>query len=599
MRFASITVENFLGVSAAQLELSSAVALIAGPNAAGKSSIRDAVALALTSDLGRVTLKKEAGQLVHGDKTAAFCEVVDADGDVRSVTITAAGKMTETRPGPADPMFAYVLDAQLFARMDETARRKFLFGLMGVKLAPAEIKSRLMDRLYPKGCNEGEMVRIDRVVPLLRAGFEAASTEAKTRATTAKGAWRAITGETYGKVKADTWRATVPAFEPALLAAAQAAVAMADESVAVAQRSLGALQAEKKAHDDQLAKVAGLTETAGKLERAKTAVERASTELLTWQADLASLKQRAGAGPRTGLLHDLYASLAWCMSFENPLAERSPEEVQAWAVLEAYEAVHGKPSAAGDPEAAAKIPTAERSCTLYVTAITNGKRDQAAAERAAEDLKAISASTWTAAPLTLAGDQLVAAQLEKKAAFDKLDALRQAKTAADGAKKKTAEAGGHHADVVAWDAIGDALSPDGIPADLLSEALKPINDRLEQSAADADWLQVAIGADMRVTSDGRPYTLLSESEKWRVDAMVAEAIAFLSGTRLLVLDRMDVLDPMGRLDLLAWLDVLATAGEIDTALVFGTLKALPADLPATVTGHWIENGVVAQLAEAA
>jgi hypothetical protein len=39
--------------------------------------------------------------------------------------------------------------------------------------------------------------------------------------------------------------------------------------------------------------------------------------------------------------------------------------------------------------------------------------------------------------------------------------------------------------------------------------------------------------------------------------MLAEAISFQSGLRLLVLDRFDVLDAQGRSDLLAWLDVLA------------------------------------------
>ena len=32
---------------------------------------------------------------------------------------------------------------------------------------------------------------------------------------------------------------------------------------------------------------------------------------------------------------------------------------------------------------------------------------------------------------------------------------------------------------------------------------------------------------------------------------------------------------------------------------FGTLKALPANLPKTMIAHWLENGVVAQLKEAA
>lgn len=590
MRITSITVENFLGVRGAAIACDTAVTLVAGPNAAGKSSTRDAVALALTNNLGRVSTKKESGQLVHADQAAGYVEVTNADGDQWGVTITAAGKVSPTNKAEPDPIFPYVLDAQRFALLDDTDRRKFLFGLMGVKLAPAEIKSRLLDRLYPKGCSGAEMIRVDRIVPLLRGGFAPAAEEAKSKATAAKGAWRAITGETYGAVKAIDWKASALAFDAAALAHAQAVVAAVDTKLAAAQRQLGALQAEKKAHDDQQAKVAGLTETAGKLARAKTALQRAETELATWEATLADLKQRAGGGIRVGLVHDLYNALA---AISGMVPGDVPQYDEVMCALDAYEIEHGKPDAAGDPEASAKIPAAEHSCGLYRTAIANGKRDQAAAERAAEDLKTIAASTWTAAPLTLANDQLVAAQLEKQAAFDKLDALRTAKVAANSAAKKTTDAASHHADVAAWDAIGDALSPDGIPAQLLAEAIQPMNARLEQSAADAEWLQVAIGDDMRVTSAGRPYALLSESEKWRADAMVAEAIAHLSGAKLLVLDRMDVLDPAGRADLFAWLDVLATNGEIDSAIVFGTLKALPAELPATVSGHWIENGVVA------
>lgn len=97
----------------------------------------------------------------------------------------------------------------------------------------------------------------------------------------------------------------------------------------------------------------------------------------------------------------------------------------------------------------------------------------------------------------------------------------------------------------------------------------------------------------------RPYALLSESEKWRVDAMIAEAIAHLSGVRLLVLDRFDVLDMKGREDLIYWLETLATGGAIETALIFGTLKALPAGLPETVQAFWIDSGVAGQMKEVA
>jgi hypothetical protein len=143
-----------------------------------------------------------------------------------------------------------------------------------------------------------------------------------------------------------------------------------------------------------------------------------------------------------------------------------------------------------------------------------------------------------------------------------------------------------------------------IPGEILAEALEPLNARLRWSADVAEWPQVLIQPSMSILIAGnksgtvwRPYNLVSESEQWRVDAMVAEAITHLSGLRLLVLDRFDVLDLRGRGDLMAWLE--AIAGEVDTAILFGTLKSLPANLPAVATAHWLDHGSLAQLKEAA
>ena len=47
----------------------------------------------------------------------------------------------------------------------------------------------------------------------------------------------------------------------------------------------------------------------------------------------------------------------------------------------------------------------------------------------------------------------------------------------------------------------------------------------------------------------------------------------------------------------AW--VKLQLGEIDTALVFGTLKALPSGLPETIQPVWIEAGVAGEIREAA
>ncbi len=148
-----------------------------------------------------------------------------------------------------------------------------------------------------------------------------------------------------------------------------------------------------------------------------------------------------------------------------------------------------------------------------------------------------------------------------------------------------------------WKSVTEALAPDGIPGEMLAEALTPLNERLAYSANEAQWTRINVGRDMRIyaAEEGaqpRDYALLSESEKWRADAMIAEAVSHLSGLKLLVLDRFDVLDLAGRADLIAWLETLAQDNEIDTALIFGTLKALPAQLPDCIEAYWLENGVI-------
>jgi hypothetical protein len=181
------------------------------------------------------------------------------------------------------------------------------------------------------------------------------------------------------------------------------------------------------------------------------------------------------------------------------------------------------------------------------------------------------------------------------------EAQRKAKEAGEISK----QARDLHVSIQQWDRIATCLAPDGIQSEILSEALGPINDRLATSANIAQWCRINIGPDMRIfaAEEGawpRPYSLMSESEKWRADAMIAEAVSHISGLRLLVLDRFDVLDMQGREDLICWLEDLVAENEIETAMIFGTLKALPAQLPDCIEAFWLENGFAGQqLKEAA
>jgi hypothetical protein len=590
MRIAGLYVSNFLGLTGVDVRGRAPVQLFAGHNGAGKSSLRDAVALALTADLGRVGLKKEAPALIREGADLAVVQVTTSDGDQYQVSINAAGKITDSCKGrDSDPMMGFALDAQRFARLDPTERRAFLFGLMGVKADGPGVA----ERLKKKGLDP---VKVERVAPLLRAGFDAACKDAKAKATEAKGAWRALTGETYGSEKAKAWHAAAPAYDADLMKQLATELQHADVALESWQQQIGKLEAEEQRRAGLQAKLPATQERALRADRIRAKLQADERTLAEQEQQLATATAAAGGGPRVGLVHDL-AHLVSVAMFD------AEHEQAAQTALARYEAEHGPmDAAAGDPQSAARLPELRHARDVAKSAVANDRRDLEAALQAqaeADALRAELAQPFDAAALEAARNEVSKIKAARAATVQRLDTIKALKSKADQAERVTKEAALHHADVVAWDGIADALSPDGIPAQLLAEALAPINERLAQSAADAQWPVVEISADMAITFGGREYRLLSESERWRADALIAEAISQLSGTRLLVLDRFDVLDAAGRQDLIGWLHTLADLGELDTALLFGTLKAPPAGLPPTIDVHWIENGVVGQLKEAA
>lgn len=598
MKITTITAENFLGLVNVNVALERAVTLFGGSNAAGKSSIKEAVRLALAGEHVRVSFKKDFGALVHDGAKTGFVEigVVTNDEPGLATVVLPSGKTKQVGYQMPDAL-PFVLDAQRFAGMKPDDRRKFLFGLMKVKMDAASVKARLISR----DCNAA---KVERIAPILRAGFEAAAEDAKAKATEAKGAWRNVTGEAYGEVKAEEWRAPVPAFDAKAAAAVATELEHLDVAIEQWASEAGKLEAVRARRVQQQERLPQLRGVADLLKRRETKLGVDEAELARLDGEIQRAQAAAGGGPRVGLVHTMARALESARDeVEGTAAARDVE-----CALALYEAEHGPLSAmGGDPAAASRLQELQAARATCASAVANDRRDIDASKAAAADIATIEAEL--AEPVD--ADALAAARLQietlKKERAEKAlraDALKVAKAAADAAAEKTKAAAQHHFDVLQWTAIANALSPSGIPADLLFEALEPINGRLEQSALDTEWLRAGIGADMEITcGDGRPYRLLSESEQWRVDAMVAEAVSHLSGLRLLVLDRFDVLDLKGRSDLLAWLHVLADAGEVDSALVFGTLKTVPTQLHDTTTAIWVQNGVAttegAALAQAA
>ncbi len=184
-----------------------------------------------------------------------------------------------------------------------------------------------------------------------------------------------------------------------------------------------------------------------------------------------------------------------------------------------------------------------------VRAVANSQRDLNEATSAADQLVALkqeAANASNAQAIPNAEQAINELRQQRDAQRARFEALRDAMAAVSGRDKLTADAARHHADVVAWSFIADQLSPTGIPAEILASALTPMNDLLATQSAEAKWLPVQISPEIEVTYGGRLYGLLSESEKWRCDALLAIAIARLSGLGLVALDRFDVLQPSAR-----------------------------------------------------
>lgn len=605
MKITAIQTSNVLGARAIDVQLSKPVTLFAGKNGAGKSSLQEAIRMAMTGESVRVGLKKDYGALVTEGQESGFVEVETADASYSVVLPSGKGLHSE------NPMLPFVLDAQRFARMDDKERRTFLFGLMGVKLDGASVTQRMLD----KGI---DAKKVEQIAPFLRAGFDAAQKEAAAKARDAKASWKTATGgETWGKDKAPKWQpAPLPADAEKAGTRHENAVAKmkeVEQELGAAQQALGAAKAKAQARQQMAAQRDELAEKAGRIDRIKAKLERDEAEVAEWQAKVDETRAKAGVSPVNPkapgefLLRGLASVTAEFVELtcNHPEVEWDSSLLnRAAAHLAEYRKLHGEPVVGDAPvqpdaEAVAKLPEYEKAMALVQSAVANDKRDLAAAEQAAAKLKELdeeAAETIDLEPL-----QANVAELTEKRDSWRADADKYRAVAEQAARRQAVidQAAALHADVLAWTDIADALAPDGIPGEILAEALGPINDRLHVSAGFAEWEQVVIHSDMRITYGLRDYALISESEKWRTDAMIAEAVSFLAGVKLLVLDRFDVLDLKGREDLLYWLDGMAEDGDIETALLFGTLKALPAQLPERIGAHWIDNGAAGQIKEAA
>lgn len=572
MRITKLEITNFQGLRHAALDVSAPVLLVAGHNGAGKSSLLDAIAMAFNGQPRRVSLKKDMAQLVTegAKKGEARVEWLDAAYEVQVCGVALpTGKGS---PLTDSPFLPYVLDASLFAGLKADDRRKLLLSLTGASASPAEVGK----RLKAKGI---DLALFEKVKPLLSSGFSAMVGQAKDYASEARGAWKAVTGENYGSEKAVDWApelvATVVTDDQ--VAEAGKNLQQFEDDLAEAQQTLGASKQARQAADGRAQRITKLRELVDLEPRRRNKLTTDEQNQDEWSekvmaAELAS----SGSVPHQPLT---------CPHCQGAV------DLQAGTLV-----VHQPPEQIADAEAARRLPEYREYLASAQRAVANSQRDLDECLVAAEQIKALEAESVEApsAEAIANGEQAInELRQARDASRAKLVALQEALEAATQREASIAKAQAAHQDVVAWTGMVDALSPTGIPAEILADAIGPVNDTLKRLAGIAGWSPVEISADIDVTFGGRLYGLLSESERWRCDTTIALAIATISGLRLVLLDRLDVLDLPSRNQAIALMRAMTSDREIDSVVVAGTLKEPMAKTPEWLQAVWIESGHIA------
>lgn len=574
MKIDKLEIVNVLGLARADIVCSTPVMVIAGNNEAGKSSLSDAVSLALIGSPRRVKHKKDLGQLLH-DGAAKGRVTVIAGGEALGDFKLPGGQHLLAEDIQGASFIPYVLDPALFAGHTEAERRTLLFRLTNCKASPDANEALLIKR----GCDEQLAAKIK---PALRAGFPNACAEAKDMATQAKGAWRGVTGENWGVKQAEGWEPATPTttVDAEDLAASREQLTALDADLNEAQQTLGAAKQSAQSAEQRAENIQKLQALADLAERraAKLAVDE--KDLAEWQSKLSAAEASARGEPG-GPTHEC----PHCQGLiELTVSPGSGTQLKAYTA----------PEAGQDPESGKRAAEYLGYRNSALRAVANSKRDLQESQDAAAQvvaLKAEQAKAPSAEAISNAEQVINELRQDRDKVQAKVTALTEAQTALEGRAETISKAAKHHAEVKAWLLIAEALAPDGIPAAILSSALTPVNDSLAMLAGLAKWKKVQITADMDVTIDGRTYGLCSESAKWRADTLLALAIAQISQLRFVVLDRFDVLDLPGRSQLLGMLVELAKLKAMDTMIMAGTMKAIPKGLPAQVTAVWIENGI--------
>lgn len=617
-----ITIKNYRGCATADLTLNN-IALVAGRNHSGKSSIAQAVAAALTQNPAPVdgVNKSGARQLLRDGEKRGSAKITT---DAGSVTVNWPGGSVSTDDTPPHA----------------SAMACGLTSLVDMK--PAQAATTLVEILRALPTRDDLQAALpDTDAAVINAiwqkieseGWDAAHKRAIQRGQEYKGAWEHVTGERWGAQKAADWQAG--GGHPDAPEGGWAALVerlTAEIESAVAHNATAESVARQRAELEAAAQ--GPTEAPD-----VAAIESELETAISNRAGDQGQRERLERIVADGESVDLAAATERCENADAALASTQaeldalPAHVDTVAPvpcphcgegMEIVSRTEVRPAAAVDVEEKERRAEAikEVSGRLEVARNewreANAERDRLAglieaADRARAELADMPAGTVTDDQISDIRARLIAARSAESAALaaqqarEKLaslpdsepvdiqplrDQLSEAELAAHD-EKRAGQAAGYHQKILDNQRLVDELAPTGLRQRRLAELLDALNADMRARCEAAGWAAVAVDSDLSATLAGRPYGLLSESEKYRVRVILQ--LALCQQDEPLVIDAADVLDRDGRNGLFRML--LKSGRRALVCMTIDTPDAVP-DLSKSGSGqsYWMDGAELVDVA---
>jgi|GEM_PF-5650069 len=548
-------IRNYRAISTADIELSK-ITMIAGKNAAGKTSLIDAIrsVLACNPNPFSDVTKKEMSMLVHSGTPSGYVEVIDGENKGRIDYPKAEYSAVGTPP--ALSTISSGIDSLVDYKTND--RINFVVDMMQALPTKAELEKELADNnIIPSGDNSKYFVKIWEEITL--NGWNNAYKKAKEMGVKLKAKWEYITGQKKWGIRVGEQ------YQPA---------AWSPELEKIPEEKLIEELNEAKEWYEAAAKdvaisafeVERLTAICNNTADVKKKYDNIVKQQNVVDKELASKKAALRMMEGTREIRNLVCpSCNEKLTLTNGELKKIPEEKYKKAQKGKEEIEQLKKN----------IESLQAQNNRLLKSFGEEKAALKVCEESKKKLSAIEKNKTRAndADIEKAKSKLTLAQ-------ERYDAYKLYK-----------EAQSVHNNIVRNQKLCNILSPDGIRNKKLTKAYATINNSMKMITDQAGWKPVEINNNCQILSGGVPYgRLIAKSERYRTRILLQLMVATKLKSRLVIIDDTDELTPSVRNDLIK----ILIKSDLNAIIVSAMDKKT--DMPdlSKFSGlaYWIEGGTI-------